>query len=357
MNEISRESGGRIIDGRSIDLIRMTNDQGFAVELTNWGATWISARFPSRNNTTDNLLLGYPTPEGYISDRFYMGATIGRFANRIGNARFSIGPMDYQLEANDGKNSNHGGFSGFHHKVWDMEFPGNGVIFTLDSMDGEGGYPGNLHAEVFYQLDEENNVTIRFRATSDQPTFLNLTNHAYFNLSGSDDILKHNLQVRARKILETSEDYIPTGRFIPVKDSPFDFCSLQKIGNHIFDDNQQLTWNRGYNHCFVLDKENPGIPEAILWEDTTGRKIELFTSYPGLLLYTGNYLDSPEPGTGIKTFRMYNGLCLEAQFFPDTPHHPHFPGCLLMEDEVYDHFIRFRFSEVIKDQKITDKDF
>lgn len=348
MSEISREPGNQIIDGRSIDLISLCNDQGFMVELTNWGASWISAYFPGTDQYSGNMLLGYATPEGYITDPFYMGATIGRFANRIGNARFTIGTRDYPLEANEGPHSNHGGFSGFHHKVWNMEFPGNGVVFTLDSRDGEGGYPGNLHVEVFYHLDEENTLTIQYRATTDRATYLNLTNHAYFNLSGSNDILNHRLQINAGKILETSPDYIPTGHFIPVEGSPFNFSSSQLLGKHIFDENQQLIWNRGYNHCFAVNKGNPEIPAAILWEEASGRKMELFTSYPGLLLYTGNYLDSPEQGTGMKAFKPYSGLALEAQYFPDTPHHPHFPSCLLSEDSLYDHFIRFKFTEVIK---------
>ena len=236
--------------GDSIYLFRLTNATGASIELTNLGATWVSANMPNRYDVFENILLGYDKVEGYLKDTYYMGATVGRFANRIHQASFSIEDTTYLLEKNDGENTNHGGLSGFHKKIWQWKQTDSGIRFLLHSPDMEGGYPGNVQAEVEYQFTETNELTISYRGTTDRPTYLNLTNHAYFNLSGDKrKITEHELMIPAARILETTSQFIPTGQTQDVKDSPFDFSTSRSIGAHLYDDNEQLHWNKGYNHC------------------------------------------------------------------------------------------------------------
>ena len=300
--------------GESIYLFRLTNASGASIELTNLGASWVSAHMPDKHGIFENILLGYDNAEGYIKDTYYMGATVGRFANRIHQASFSIKDTTYQLEKNDGENTNHGGASGFHKKIWQWEQIDSGIRFILHSPDMEGGYPGNVHVKIEYQFTETNE----------------LTNHAYFNLSGDKrKITEHQLMIPVTRILETTSQFIPTGHMQDVKDSPFDFTISHSIGMHLYDDDEQLHWNKGYNHCYILKEESSDtlLTAAVLSDPFSGRKLTVRTDLPGVLLYTSGYL-APTPDIGV---------CLETQYFPDTPSHPHFPSCLLMPGEEYLH--------------------
>ena len=260
------------------------------------------------------------------------------FANRIHQASFSIEGTTYLLEKNDGENTNHGGLSGFHKKIWQWKRTDSGIRFLLHSPDMEGGYPGNVQAEVEYQFTETNELTISYHGTTDRPTYLNLTNHAYFNLSGDKrKITEHELMIPAARILETTSQFIPTGQAQDVKDSPFDFSTSRSIGAHLYDDNEQLHWNKGYNHCYILKEESSDtlLTAAVLSDPFSGRRLTVRTDLPGVLLYTAGYL-APTPDIGV---------CLETQYFPDTPSHPHFPSCLLMPGEEYRHRTIYTFDK------------
>lgn len=321
--------------GEAVYIFRLTNESGAFIELSNWGARWISAFMYGKNGILSNVLVGYSSVEEYMCDAYYMGATVGRFANRIGRASFAIDGNTYSLEKNDGNNTNHGGFAGFNKKVWAWEPIANGIRFLLNSYDGEGGYPGNIQVAVEYVFSETNTLTIRYHGWTDRPTYLNLTNHAYFNLSENDKTIeKHYLCIHANRILDTSMDFIPTGKFVDVSGSPFDFTSLRCVGEHLHDDNEQLNWNKGYNHCYVLQERKPGelVEAAVLAAPDSGRELIVETDLPGILLYTGGYLSTPE-----------RGLCLETQYFPDTPSHPDFPSCLFTPEREYNHQTIYRF--------------
>lgn len=320
----------------TIYLFRLTNESGAYIELTNLGATWVSAYMYENKGNLSNVLLGYGSAAEYINDPFYLGATVGRFANRIHQASFTIQDKVYLLEKNDEHNTNHGGFYGFNKKLWTWKQIENGICFELRSPDGDGGYPGNVHVEVAYTFSETNELTIQYHGTTDQATYLNLTNHAYFNLSGkAKKIYLHQLYIPSTQILETTAAFIPTGRFSNVADSPFDFTTPHAIGENLHDDNEQIRWNRGYNHCYVLKNEvsNQLQTAAILSDPISGRELTVETDLPGVLLYTAGYLPTPD-----------TGVCLETQYFPDTPSHPHFPSCLLMPGEEYRHRTVYKFS-------------
>lgn len=327
---------GRTSSNEDIFHFRLTNKSGASIELTNWGASWISAYMYGNDGTLSNVLLGYTTAEEYINDTYYLGATIGRFANRINQASISIGDRTYLLEKNDGKHTNHGGFAGFNKKVWAWEEIVDGICFKLFSPDGDGGYPGNVEVEVTYLFSETDEVTIRYRGITDRPTYLNLTNHAYFNLSGNKGKIDgHQLYIPSEQIAVTNEEFIPTGSYRKVGGTPFDFTTPRLIGDHLHDDNEQIRWNRGYNHCYIL-KENAAKclqTAAILSDPLSGRELTVETDLPAVLLYTAGYL--PEPDTGV---------CLETQYLPDTPSHPQFPSCLLMPGEEYRHQTVYKFS-------------
>lgn len=334
--EISHKRWGVNSSGEAIELFRLTNSSGFFVELTNLGATWVSAVMSSGDGSTNNMLLGYESAEGYMNDSYYMGSTVGRFANRIHNASFNIDGVGYQLDKNEGSNSNHGGLSGFHKKVWKWEKLSSGICFSLFSPDGEGGYPGNVNISVEYLLNENNEFLIHYWGKTDRPTYLNMTNHAYFNLSGDKrKITDHCLQVFSDTILETTSEYIPTGTFTKVAGSPFDFTQTKRIGDSLYSGNEQLRQNRGFNHCYVLKKSSSEEMRqaARLSDPGTNRELIIETDLPGILLYTAGYLPCPD-----------TGVCLETQFFPDTPSHANFPSCLLLPEEEYCHRTLFKFN-------------
>ena len=275
------------------------------------------------------------SPTDLLSDEFYMGAIVGRFANRIGGARLCIDGQTYELEKNDGQNTNHGGFSGFDRMLWDWEVLDEGVHFTRLSPDGEGGYPGNVRITVEYRWNDDNELSIRYYGTTDRATYLNLTNHAYFNLGDKGEkITGHVLRIPSHTMLDTTPQFIPTGKQVKVDGTPFDFTFAKPIGQDLYANHKQLKWNKGYNHCYVLKTEkSPDMVEAArLSEPTTGRSLTVKTNLPSVLLYTAGYYVHPD-----------TAVCLEAQYYPDTPSHPDFPSCLLRPGEEYRQTTVFRF--------------
>ncbi|SDF91358.1 aldose 1-epimerase [Dyadobacter soli] len=332
MNLITCKPWGETANG-PVYLFRLTNASGAFVEITNYGATLVSACVPDRHGKLANVVLGYDSLQGYEADPNYMGATIGRFANRISDAAFELDGRHYRLEANDGSNSNHGGSNGFHRQTFLHETGERCITLRYTSPGGEGGFPGTLQLAVRYEWTEDNALMIHYQATTDQPTVASFTNHAYFNLSGKTGLIDgHELHILAQNILETGADHIPTGAVIPAGILSFN-------GNNVGQKIQKENGNReGLNTCYILEKQADKLSKACqLTDPETGRALTVHTSYPGLLLYTGDYISGG-------THRPFEGLCLECQHFPDAPNQPAFPSAVLRPGEVYDHTILFHFT-------------
>lgn len=319
--------------GGEISVFRLTNSKGYYAEVCNFGATLTSLIVPDSYGKADNIILSYDKTEDYLRDTFYLGSTIGRFANRIACARFELDGELFHLDRNDGKNSNHGGFNAFNRKLFDSEICEDRLILSTFSPDGENGFPGNLQLSVSLSFSEENELEIIYKATSDRDTWFNPTCHAYFNLNQRREktILEHRLQVFAEAYLESDSSFIPTGRILPVSDSCFDFREYRVISRMSARKTEET---RGYNTCFCVLPDDGIKKVASLSETGSGRVLDVWSDMPGLMVYTGDYLDEP--------FCPLAGIALEAQFYPDTPNHPEFPSCLLPAGEKVVYTIRFR---------------
>ncbi|MFT3753355.1 MAG: aldose epimerase family protein [Paludibacter sp.] len=343
--KIEKKHFGYTNSGDEIHLFRLVHESGAYIELTNYGATWVSAVLPDRLGNLSDVILGYDSLEGYLADTAYMGSTVGRFANRIGNARFTLNGKNYKLDKNDGQNCNHGGFSGFNRKIFDYQATNDSVIFSMFSPDGEGGFPGNVKLNVSYSFSADLTVSIHYSAESDKDTYLNLTNHAYFNLQGWGNILEHILYIPYADMLVTDQFFIPTGEFTNVDNTPFDFSKPKQIGRDIFQNDCQLTDNRGYNNFYVLNNPHAECKHAaVLYESKTGRQLDVFTTKPALLIYSAGFLNSVEAGKTGHRYSPYAGFCLETQYFPDSPNQPNFQDCTLYKGEIYNHRTEYRFS-------------
>jgi aldose 1-epimerase len=339
-NKISKTPWGNA-DGREVFLFKIANRKGEFIEVSNYGATLVSVFVRDREGRTENVILGFPVLQSYISDQHYMGSTVGRFANRIGNATFNLDGKKIELEQNDGPNSNHSGSAGFNKKVFDYEIKEDTLIFSVLSPDGEGGFPGNLKVEIHYRWSEERELEIDYYGQTDQHTVFNLTNHSYFDLSsGKRRMVDHHLSVFSDQIVEAGADYIPTGELVAAGEA-------YTFKNTLIEDRLQQPDGslKGLNICYVLDAERQksGLPAASLFDPHSGRSLTLYTSYPGLMLYTGDYLHTNDPGFNRKPYRAFDGMCLEAQFFPDSPNHPSFPSAELRAGELAHHYIIFKF--------------
>jgi aldose 1-epimerase len=317
-------------------LFRLANDSGAYVEVLSYGATLVSVVVPDRYGRLENVALNYPNVRDYLTDDCYLGCTVGRFANRISGAKFTLNGQTFFLDKNDGENCNHGGFAGFNKKMFSYRESEGRIIFSAHSADGEGGFSGNLSVEVAYSFSNSNELLIAYRATSDKDTVLNLTNHAYFNLCPSaKSVLEHELVVNADQYLELDEHFLPTGSILPVAHSDFDFSCYKSLG-------QMMRRKRephiaGYNACFAgKQAHEKGLHWlASLREGVSGRRLEVHATAPSVLLYTGDYLHGAH--------KPFAGLCLEAQGYPDAPNHPHFPSCALAANQEYRQEIRYRF--------------
>lgn len=329
------------VDGRDIYLFRMENAQGSYVELTNYGATVVSINVPDLQGRLQNVVLGFSSLAGYLQDDCYIGSTIGPFANRIANAKFTIDGTDYLLEPNDGVNTNHSASAGFNNKVFDHHESNERLVFKYLSRDMDGGYPGNLDFEVSYRWTANHELEIAFKASSDKKTVVNFTNHCYFNLTGTTKkIFDHELTIQAETIVGAGDDYLPTGEIL-------------KAGGLLFQntrmaDRMSAAPNgiKGLNICYVLDGYTRGEQQlaAVLKEPVSGRKLSVYTTFPGLMLYTGDYLGSKQAGHQNVTYSPFDGLCLECQYFPDSPNQPDFPSTVLLPGEVFEEMITFKFN-------------
>jgi aldose 1-epimerase len=338
---ITKKTWGRYKD-KEVYLFRLRNSSGAYVELTNYGAAIVAIAVPDAGGTLGQVILGFNSLQGYLNDQCYIGSTIGRFANRIANSTFSINGEAFYLQANDNGNSNHGGANGFNFEVFDVDLLDDAIEFRFLSADGEGGYPGNLSLSVVYRWTEDNRLEIDYKAVCDKDTIANFTNHAYFNLSSlAMGITDHILTIPAAAILEADENYIPTGRVISGGVKAF---SDDMIAGKLQLIDERLT---GLNDYYIIDGE-PAAKDglrtaAVLAEKKSGRQMTVYTTYPGLMLYTGDYLSSKEPGLLSKKYKPFDGLCLECQYYPDAPNHPDFPSAILPAGKPYTEKIAYQF--------------
>ncbi len=329
------------ISGKSTDLFKLENDNGIEIYITNYGGRIVSWLVPDRDGTSADIVLGYDSIEGYLnSNEVFFGALIGRYGNRIAEGNFELDGVDYNLAINNPPNHLHGGPNGFHNVVWDAnQISDQQLRLQYLSEDGEEGYPGNLQIQVDYQLNADNELMIDYTATTDQKTVINLTNHAFFNLAGagSGTINNHELMIEADHYTPVDSTLIPTGEIAPVSDTPFDFRSAKMIGRDLDQDHEQLTFGAGYDHNFVLNKQNQGSPEmaARVYEPESGRVMEVLTTEPGLQFYGGNFLNGSDVGKERVPYELRSAFCLETQHYPDSPNQPDFPSTILEAGETY----------------------
>ena len=353
MTKITQHKFSKAKTGEIAKVFRLENET-MTVDITNYGATILSIEVPDKNGKMSDIVLGYNSVEQYENNGGYFGATVGRYANRIANAEFTLNGTTYQLAKNDGVNHLHGGENGFDKKMWDHEIKGNCLIFSTVSADMEEGYPGTLEVTVCFSLNDENELKIEYSAKTDKDTYVNLTNHSYFNLNGhgKGDILRHTIQINADKYTSVGEGAIPKGDPVPVEGTPFDFRQPHVIGERVGQDNEDLITCGGYDHNFVINKEGDGITQAaVLVETYTGRQITVSTDLPGIQLYIGNMID-PVRGKMNGHYSKRSGLCLETQYFPDSPNHPSFPSCLVKAGQEQTSTTIFQFS--IAEEKVEE---
>jgi aldose 1-epimerase len=340
---------GKLEDGAPIDIYTLKNRNGLQVEITTYGGAVVSIKTPDRSGRMSDIVLGYGDANGYVSDISYFGALIGRYANRIARGRFTLNGVEYHLPQNNGVNHLHGGVRGFHKVVWKAReltrTDGVGLELTYLSKDNEEGYPGNLSVTVNYVLSDANELRIEYHATTDKETVINLTHHSYFNLAGAGmgDILRHEVKINADRFTPVDETLIPTGELRAVKGTPFDFSRATAIGSRINQADDQLVFGKGYDHNFVLNKKGQELSlAATVYEPTSGRALEMWTTEPGVQLYSGNFLDKVRGKAG-KVYNVHGGFCLEAQHFPDSPNQPAFPSTVLKPGERYTQTTVYKF--------------
>jgi aldose 1-epimerase len=338
---ITKRPFGKTAAGETVDIYTLRNAGGVETEITNYGGIVVSLKTPDRKGQMADVVLGFSSLGGYLAQHPYFGAIVGRYAGRIGNARFKLGGKEYKLAANNGENHLHGGIQGFDKAVWRaQEIPGSEPALELQyvSRDGEEGYPGRLNVTVKYTLTSANELKIGYTATTDKDTVVNLTNHSYFNLKGQGegDVLGHEVTIMASRFTPVDEELIPTGELRPVAGTPFDFTNPAAIGARISAGDQQLQFGRGYDQNFVLNGSNGSLALAArVKEPASGRVMEVWTTEPGLQFYTGNFLDGKLAGKGGKVYQQRFGFCLETQHFPDSPNKPAFPTVILKPGAEY----------------------
>jgi aldose 1-epimerase len=336
--EISTTSWG-FYKGEELFLFKLMNKNGAYAEITNYGAAIVAVVVPDKLQRFENVVIGFPGPDGYVNDTCYIGSTIGRYANRISNARFALGAKTYYLENNDGAHTNHGGYSGFNYRVFKSSVQNNELTMTLHSEDGEGGYPGNFYLTVTYTWNDNNELLINYDGASDKTTIANITNHSYFNLSAfKNKIGGHWLTINSARVLELRDDYTPTGIIIPAGENTF----LNNIINDKFKVRNGRT--TGLNLYYILDRHNGELNyAATLTDETSGRTLEVHTTYPGIFLYTGDHLSSTYLNHNGQLCEPFDGLCLECQHYPDSINHHKFPQATLQECLRYNQSILFKF--------------
>jgi len=351
---ISKKKFGKLEDGRTADLYTLKNENGMKVEITNYGGVIVRLFVPDRDGKLEDIVLGYDKLEQYFDDPNYFGALIGRYGNRIADGKFEIEDNSYQLDINEEPAGHpcclHGGKEGFNSQLWTTKeavLDGEkGLKLTYLSQDKESGFPGNLKVAVYYTLSEDNKLRVEYRAETDQSTVVNLTQHSYFNLKGHGEgnIEDHLLYINADYFTPVNEGMIPTGEIKAVEDTPFDFTVIGELGKEIDVDTEQLNITGGYDHNWILNKEDNDLELAArVIEIQSGRQLEVWTTEPGIQFYSGNGISTSETAKDNKKYRKRGGLCLETQHFPDSPNHKNFPTTILRPGEKYRTITEFYF--------------
>jgi len=349
---ITKSPFGKMPEGQVMDLYTLTNRGGMKVTLTNYGGRVVSILVPDRQGKMSDVVLGFDNLDGYLGNNPFFGALVGRYANRIGKARFTLNGVEYKLAQNDGPNTLHGGVKGFDKVAWTARESSKNppaLELTYVSPDGEEGYPGKLTSIVVYTLTDSNELKIDYTATTDKDTVLNLTNHAYFNLAGegNGDILKHEIMINADRFTPVDSTLIPTSELRNVEGTPFDFRKATAIGARIDANDEQIKFGRGYDHNFVLNRTGRGLSLAArVTEPQSGRVLEVRTTQPGIQFYTGNFLDGSVHGKGGKAYGRRSAFCLETQHFPDSPNQPKFLSAVLKPGQTYHETTIYKFSTV-----------
>ncbi len=354
--EAKRSTFGRMPDGREVSAVALTNRNGVQARVIAYGASLQSMLVPDRTGKVADVTIGYADLAGYLAKPQYFGSTVGRFANRIAKGRFTLDGREYQVPVNNGANSLHGGTVGFDKVVWDVvsvtSGPSASVTLRYVSPDGDQGYPGTMTVEAIYRLDEANALTIEYRATTDKPTIVNITNHAYWNLAGegsASGAMDHVLTIAADSYLPTDSGAIPTGERASVRGTNFDFRTPRAVGDRVRDaTDQQLVYGRGYDHNWIVGRSvTPGVHlMARVTEPVSGRGFELLSNQPGVQFYSGNFMDATTSGKARKIFRMGDAIVLEPQIFPDSPNQRGFPDARLEPGQTYINTIVYRFTGV-----------
>ena len=355
MNEANQPSIQKTVFGNTAEgtaeLYTLKNSNGMEVAITNYGDIIVKLIVPDKNGNFADVTLGYDSLSQYIEANPYFGAIVGRYGNRIAKGKFELDGQTYQLATNNGANHLHGGRKGFDKVLWEAselkDTTSVGLLLTYTSKDMEEGYPGNLAIAVTYRLNNDNELSIDYKANTDKKTICNLTNHAYFNLAGAGngDILAHQLMINAEYFTPVDSTLIPTGEIKPVAGTAFDFTTATAIGARVEADETQIKFGGGYDHNFVIKREGEGLSlAATVYEPTSGRYVEVRTTEPGVQFYCGNFLTGENIGKGNKPYHFRSGFCLETQHFPDSPNQPNFPSVVLEPTQTYQTTTIYRFS-------------
>ena len=348
---IEKSPFGTTIEGIDVDKYKLSNRQGMEISIINYGGIITSWTAKDKNGVYEDIVLGYNVLSEYEKETPYFGAIIGRYGNRIAKGKFSIEGKEYTLAVNNGENHLHGGVKGFDKVVWDAQTRSTdssaSLILTYLSKDMEEGYPGNLEVEVVYTLNNQDELSVTYKATTDKTTVINLTQHSYFNLSANfnNTILNHELILNSDSFLPVDNTLIPTGEFRDVTNTPFDFRTSKTIGQHINEEDLQLKNGFGYDHCWVLNEQDKGVRfVASAFEPQSRRYLEIFSDEPGIQFYSGNFLDGTLPSKNNGSYEFRSGFCLETQHFPDSPNHKNFPSVILRPEEEYKSQTIFKLS-------------
>jgi aldose 1-epimerase len=337
--KVTSETAGKMPDGTPIEIFTLT-DGAYEAGIATYGGIVVSLKAPDRNGRVADVVLGFDDVDGYVANfngpsNAFFGAIIGRYANRIAHASFTLDGQKYSLPRNNGENTLHSGPHGFNNVVWKAKSVSDGVELTYLSKDGDAGFPGNLSAVVRYTL-MKGDLRIEYWATTDKDTVLNLTNHSYFNLAGQGDVLGYQLTLHASRFTPVDGNLIPTGELKSVESTPFDFRKATAVGARINADDEQIRLGHGYDHNWVLDSGGGKLAEAAeVYDPGSGRVLKVLTDQPGVQFYTGNFLDGSIKGKGGRPYEVRSALCLETQHFPDSPNHPDFPSTELKPGQRY----------------------
>ena len=348
---IEKSPFGTTVDGIDVDKYKLSNRQGMQISIINYGGVITSWTAKDKNGIYEDIVLGYNKLSEYEKETPYFGAIIGRYGNRIAKGKFSLEGKEYSLAVNNGENHLHGGVKGFDKVVWDAKTrltdSSASLILTYLSADMEEGYPGNLEVEVVYTLNNEDELRVTYKATTDKTTIINLTQHSYFNLSANfnNTILNHELILNSDYFLPVDKTLIPTGEFRDVSNTPFDFRTPKTIGQQIDEEDPQLKNGLGYDHCWVLNEQDKGVRfVASAFEPQSRRYLEVFSDEPGIQFYSGNFLDGTLPSKNNGSYQFRSGFCLETQHFPDSPNQKNFPSVILRPGEEYTSHTIFKLS-------------